>query len=69
MNIYPHTFEDKSECIFHKDHESTLFEKEHFLKAWATYAGKSEYDYLSVANALPFVHEMMSFSIEDKRKL
>jgi hypothetical protein len=45
------------------------FEQDRFIPVWKEYAGKTDYSTLSAANAVPFMRELMSLSIEDRLKL
>ena len=39
------------------------------IPVWKEYAGKTDFSTLSAANAVPFMRELMSLSIEDRLKM
>ena len=46
--------------------QETQFENEHFNVMWQQYAGTTDFDKLNVANAVPFMFDMMGFTFEEK---
>lgn len=45
------------------------FEQEHFVPMWREYTGTNDFSTLSVANAVPFMRQLMSLTLNDRVKI
>ena len=64
---YEQVFEDWKVDL--TSEQEQRFERDHFIPAFREFAGTNDFSTLSVANAVPFMRQLMSLSIEERAKI